>query len=449
VKPEASQGSSISSVDIDESVRLEKVKLLYSNIPTNIVASLAGAGLFAYAQSSFVDHGLLINWLLFLFAIALIRVGLLVAYRITPNPNKHIWQTAYVITVLITAIIWSSAIFYLSAEDSLVSHLFLATLMMAVAAGSVSTLSYSRITGMGFLSVLMIPLIAWTFTRDNEYSNYMILIYSVFYLTLLITSLRFNRYITKSLRLSYKSISDAAELNTSKAQLELANAARSTFLSSMSHELRTPMNAIMGFAQLMQMDNEKGLTSKQSHNLDEIMSASEHLILLIDGILDLSYLESGGFDCTPTTINVDDVINETIPLVFHLMKKKNINITMPCDMQSINVYADPSLLRKILFNILCNAIEYNYEGGSIIVTAEELDDEVNINITDTGKGIDSSDINQLFKPFSRLDKKNNVTGVGIGLTLSKRMIEVMNGKITVKSTPGEGSCFTITLPSIS
>jgi len=440
--------SSLSS-SVDELVRLEKVKLLYSNIPINIIASLAGAGLFVYTQSHFVDYGLLINWLLCLFAIAFIRIGIFVAYRITPNPDRPIWKTVYIITVLITAIIWATAIFFLTAEDSLISYLLLVTVMMAVAAGSVSTLSYSRISGMGFLSVIMVPLIIWTFTRENDYSFYTTLIFSLFYLTLLITSLRFNRYITKSLLLSYQSMNDAIEINAAKEQLELANAAKSTFLSSMSHELRTPLNAIMGFTQIMQMDNEKALTSKLSHNLDEIMSASEHLLLLIDGILDLSSFESGGLDSTPMNVNVDDIINETVPLIFHLMKKKKINISMPCDMQSINLFADPVLLKKVLFNILCNAVEYNYENGSIIVTAEELDRHVSIHITDTGKGIDTKDMNQLFKPFSRLDTKNNVTGVGIGLTLSKRMLEVMNGNITVKSTPEEGSCFTITLPAAS
>ena len=440
--------SSLSS-SVDELVRIEKVKLLYSNIPINIFASLAGAGLFAFTQSHFTDYGLLINWILCLFAMAFIRIGIFFAYKITPNPDKPIWKTVYTTTVLITAIIWACAIFFLTAEDSLISFLLLATVMMAVAAGSVSTLSYSRISGMGFLSVIMVPLIIWTYTRENDYSFYMSLIFSMFYLTLLITSLRFNRYITKGLTLNYQSMSDAIKVKAAKEQLELANTAKSTFLSSMSHELRTPLNAIMGFAQIMQMDNEKTLTSKQSHNLNEIMSASEHLLSLISGILDLSSFESGNLDATPVNVNVDDIINDTVPLVFHLTQKKKINISMPCDLKSINVFADPALLKKVLFNILCNAVKFNYENGSIIITAEELDHHVCIHITDTGKGIDTKDMKQLFKPFSRLDMKNNVTGVGIGLALSKRMLDVMNGSITVKSTPEVGSCFTITLPAAS
>ncbi len=439
--------TTLSATDIDESVRLEKIRLIYSNIPTNILSTLIGAALFAYTQSNFIEHSLLINWILFLLAIALVRLGLFIAYQITPNPKKRIWEIAFVSTVLTTSIIWASAIFFLTSEDNIVSQVILAAIMMAVAAGSVSTLSYLKTASVGFLSIISIPLIFWSLSIQNEYSFYLGLVYLVFFLTLLLTSLRFNRYITESIELSYKSINHVTELDAANEQSEYANAAKSIFLSSMSHELRTPMNAIMGFAQIMQIDRGKTLTQEQLHNLKEIMSASEHLLALIDDILDLSHLESGQFSSVPTTININDVIDETIPLVFHLMKRKNINISVQDDIEFLTAYADPLLLRKVLFNLLCNAIKYNIEGGNITITAKKLDTNVDINIIDTGNGIADDDIGDLFKSFHRLDRKNNVNGVGIGLALSKEMLEVMNSKISVTSTIGQGSCFTITLPS--
>ncbi len=437
----------LSASGINESVRLEKVRLLYSNIPINILATLVAAGIVAYTQTRFIEHSLLINWIIFLFAIALTRIGLYFAYQITPNPDKKIWETLFAVTVFITGGIWASAIFLLTSETNIISHVLLAVVIMAIAAGSMSTLSYQRMVGIGFLSILMIPLILRSLTiTENEYASSLGIIYLVFYLIIFIAIFRFNKHITENIIFSYKSINDTIEVNAAKEQSEQANTAKSIFLSSMSHELRTPMNAIMGFAQIMQIDREKALTQEQKHNLSEIMSASEHLLLLIDDILELSHLESGGFASTPEMIDVDDVVNEALPLVFHLMRRKNITLALEGDGQGLNVFADPSLLRKIIFNLLCNAIKYNHQDGNVIVTTEDLDDKVKISITDTGKGINNNDLSQLFTPFNRLDIKHNVNGVGIGLSLSKRMIEVMNGEIGVESKPGKGSTFWITVP---
>ena len=445
-KPEVAETLPLSVSDMGEALRLEKVRLLYSNIPTNILATLIAAGIFAYAQSHFVDHDLLINWILSLFAIALTRLGLFIAYQITPNPNKRFWQYAFVTTVLITSVIWATAIIFLISETNIISQVIIAAVIMAVAAGSVSPLSYLRVAGLGFLSILTIPLIYKTMTIDNEYSLYLGLIYTVFSISLLIASLRYNRYITENIELSYKSRHDAREIRDAKERAEQANAAKTIFLSSMSHELRTPMNAIMGFTQIIKIDRDKTLTSEQIHNLNEIMSASENLLALIDDILDLSHLESGEFYSNPENTNVADAVNSCIPIIGHLVERKHLTLNTSADLSQFNVYADPSLLRKTLFNLLRNAIEYNYESGVITISAKEVEDDVLISITDTGKGIAEKDIKELYKPFKRLDPENNVSGVGIGLSLSLQMLNVMNGSIDVDSTPGAGSCFTITLP---
>ena len=435
----------LSDKDISESVRLEKTQILYSSIPVNLFSSLVGASLFVYIQYDIIEPTLLISWLIALLIIGLIRLGLFLAYKITPNPDKPFWETSFIYTTLITGAIWASSVFNLTIADNITSQVILGALIMAVSAGGVSTLSYFKITGAGFLSIVMIPQILWTFSLMSAYSFYLGVIYTVFYFALLVGSLRFNTYITNGIELKLKNENHANELALEKGKSEQANLAKLIFLSSMSHELRTPMNAIMGFTQILQIDKDKNLTNDQKQNLKEIMSASERLLSVVDDILALTDLESGGTTSTNSVINVNDIINEVMPLVFKSAKDKDIAITVSDDVDLIEVKGDPSLLRKTLYNLLVNAIEYNNQGGNIYITFGKDKGRVSINIADTGKGINTEDIDKLFKPFTRLDTRNNVTGVGIGLSLSKRMIDIMGGTIHAESSPGIGSCFTITL----
>lgn len=433
--------------DISRSVRLEKVKLLYSNIPLNIIASFMAALLLVYTQSHFIESESLILWLVAIILIAVVRSIIFIAYKFTPSPTSLFWEIAFNVTVFITAIIWAVAILSFSLEDNLVSQVLLAVIILAIAAGSVSSLSYIKVTGAVFLCILMLPLIYKSFTVESEYTLVLGSISTIFLLFSLITSFRFYNHVTKSIELGYKSLGDAEAIRVSKKQAEHANAAKSIFLSSMSHELRTPMNAIMGFTQIMQINRDKNLTPTQSHNLEEIMSASEHLLSLIDDILDLSQIESGDFNINPEEVGVEKIIKDSVAMFFHQSKIKNVHITIQQDIDALKIYADPSLFKKVIINLLRNAIEYNHQGGQVNITAGIYDEIVTISISDTGSGISESDIKQLFQPFHRLDIENNVNGAGIGLSLSKKIVEKMGGTIGLESTVGEGSRFWITLPS--
>jgi len=405
--------------------------------------------LLVYVQSHFVDSENLISWLVAIISIAVIRGIMFIAYKYTSTPSNSFWGIAFIVTVFITAIIWAVAILSFSLEDNLVSQILLAVIVLAIVAGSVSSLSYLKLTGVGFLSILMLPLIYKSLTVENEYTLFLSIISLIFYIFSLVTSYRFNNHITKSIELSYKSYRDAEAIRVSKEEAEHANAAKSIFLSNMSHELRTPMNAIMGFTQIMQIDRDNNLTPTQSHNLEEIMSASEHLLSLIDDILDLSQIESGNFSTKPTKTPIEPLIKKGVDMFYHQARIKNIHITIQQDIDALNVYADPILVKKVIINLIRNAIEYNNQGGQVNITAGIFDDIVTISISDTGVGIKEDDIEKLFHLFHRLDRKNNVNGAGIGLSLSKKIIERMGGTIGVESNFGKGSRFWITLPSFN
>lgn len=228
-----------------------------------------------------------------------------------------------------------------------------------------------------------------------------------------------------------------------------ANQAKSEFLSSMSHELRTPLNAILGFGQLLEMKyNEISDIEGQEHT-KHIMQAGHHLLDLINEVLDLSRIEAGHLDISAEPIPLHQDIVECITQIdAGLASQHNVTLINQVDNQDIEILADPMRFKQVLMNLLSNAVKYNKEGGTVTIKTEYLDNgRLRISIADTGNGIAAADMRKLFDPFERLSYKNsNIEGTGIGLTVTKQLVEAMDGVITVESRVGQGSTFMVELP---
>lgn len=232
----------------------------------------------------------------------------------------------------------------------------------------------------------------------------------------------------------------------SKEIAEKANQAKSQFLSSMSHELRTPLNAILGFSQLF--DFEGNLTDRQRQNIGEIHKAGEHLLQLINDILDLAKIESGKLTLSLEPVLPVRIVEECIGLVQSMADARRIAIHLQTDgFENAFVHADAVRLKQVLLNLMSNAIKYNRDSGSMsVVFSSGSEDKLSIKVEDTGFGIPEKLQKNVFEPFNRLGAENSATeGSGVGLVITKQLVEIMGGSIQFNSVVGEGSYFEITL----
>lgn len=239
-----------------------------------------------------------------------------------------------------------------------------------------------------------------------------------------------------------------AELTMAKAAAEKANLAKSNFLSSMSHELRTPLNAILGFAQLIETGNPKP-TSTQMARLKEILHGGWYLLELINEILDLAIIESGKLTLSLQLVSLAEVITECHTMIEPQAQKCGIHLNFPKFDNPLTVKADRTRLKQALLNLLSNAIKYNRDQGTVEVSyVATVAGCIRVNIHDTGVGLPSDKLTQLFQPFNRLGQEiSGVEGTGIGLVVTKQLIELMGGSIGVESSVGVGSVFWFELVS--
>lgn len=249
-------------------------------------------------------------------------------------------------------------------------------------------------------------------------------------------------------RLEQQVILRTEGLNQAKEEAERANWEKSAFLSRMSHELRTPLNAIIGFGQLLQMDAKANQGDRES--VENILTAGRHLLGLINEVLDLARIESGHLDFSLRPVKLNESLNEVIALLGQDAAHANVRIFCEGAQNERLVLADPKRLRQVLINLLANAVKYNRSGG--LVTVEYADsgpNELCIRIKDTGIGIPADQLSNLFVPFSRLGAENtDIEGSGLGLAVSKKLVDAMGGAIEVESVHGQGSIFSVVLPTV-
>jgi signal transduction histidine kinase len=239
-----------------------------------------------------------------------------------------------------------------------------------------------------------------------------------------------------------------AQLAIANGELARATRAKSEFLANMSHELRTPLNSVIGFSDVLVEGVAGPLNDKQKDYLGDVRSSGQHLLGLINDILDLSKVEAGKMELEPTMISLRDVIESTLSMVGERASSHGIAISCTLADGIPSLVADERKLKQIVLNLLSNAIKFTPSGGEIKVAARHIDDTIEISVRDTGVGIALADQPRIFEEFAQAKHgRQSAEGTGLGLTLTKRFVELHGGRIWVESSPGTGSTFTFRLPT--
>ncbi|HUJ28505.1 MAG TPA: ATP-binding protein [Myxococcales bacterium] len=241
------------------------------------------------------------------------------------------------------------------------------------------------------------------------------------------------------------------ELEAQTRRAEQASRMKSDFLASMSHELRTPLNGIIGFSQLMADGKVGPLTDRQREYLNDVLTSAHHLMQLINDVLDLAKIESGKMEFRPEPVDLRRLADEVRSVLLALAANKRISVSIDVSENLATVILDPARLKQVLYNYLSNAIKFTPEGGEVRLRfLPEAGDHFRIEVEDTGIGIEQGDLARLFGHFEQLDTgpARKYQGTGLGLALTRRVVEAQGGMVGARSTPGKGSVFFAVLPRL-
>ncbi len=431
---------------MESRILLEEIRMLYGSMPFSMLATFAVSLIMLLVL---LGHANSTEYLLFWFAVmtASILLRSWDTYCFIKSPpdeqSKKSWGSRFLIGSTFAGFWWGmlSWLGY-SAENEY--QTLIVVCIIGVAGGSLATLSYRWHTIALFLLPALLILesrLIYDHTEFFKIVSYLLAVYIVFIIS---TARRAYKNSNQNIRLRIEADFREDALRAAKNEAEHANEAKSMFLSSMSHELRTPLNAIIGYTQLLEHD--KSLNQKQRDNIKEINDAGELLLELVNQVLDLSSIEEGNMDVSIEPVVLQDVLQECKSLIQPLADKYQISIDFTTDFTGF-VLADHTRLKQVILNLLSNAIKYNHHNGMVNITCSYTpENRVRIEVKDTGYGIPDNKLNSLFEPFNRLDiNPKKIEGTGIGLTISKKLTEMMKGTLNVQSETGRGSTFWIEL----
>jgi len=237
------------------------------------------------------------------------------------------------------------------------------------------------------------------------------------------------------------------EAQQARAEAERASRAKSAFLASMSHEIRTPLNAIIGFTRIVRRKGNETLPQKQVENLDKVLVSADHLLALINSILDIAKIEAGRMDVQPVSFDVAELVNTSATTVQPLINPAQVHLKTEIEPELPSIYSDPDKIKQIMINLLSNAVKFTHE-GQITVAACHQEGMLEIVVSDTGIGISEEALERIFEEFQQAESttRQQYGGTGLGLSISRKLARLLGGDLTATSANGCGSTFRLAVP---
>ena len=434
-------------------IRIDKAcaEVLRQNVPRSLITNFILGAILASAiwfEKEDLRSG---YWFVANTLIVVFRLGL---YRCFSEPDftTKPWERWLKLNrwmSIASGLSWGVAAILFISADALMVSAFVIVLVAGISAGAAQSMAPDRVALPLFLSAALVPLIAALMVQPPILMKIIGGCIALYLVVVVSIGRNLHEVLRSTFAQRFENEAMVEKLSRSIAEAEAANQAKTNFLSSMSHELRTPLNSVIGYTQLLQSDPTLLRTTDHDASLEQILKSGQHLLRLVQDILDLNRIDTGNVEIVLNDIDPVEVANDCLLMLKRQAVSKGISIEADLPEKSFPQIKDDLMrLRQVLLNIGDNAIKYNRKDGTVRLSLQILDDQyVRFSVQDDGPGIPDELHDAVFEPFNRLGMESKeVEGTGIGMTISRNLIEAMNGRIEYSSELGSGSTFWVDVP---
>lgn len=433
-----------SATSDSQAIGYEQIRLLFAQSKNVMYGGIAVAAVEFAVLWGETEQFWLLLWFACIASISLIRLVFHMLYHRRKPLDKALprWLAVYLVIIFLVGLSWGSSGLLLMVTPSYLHQSFIVIILGGVAFGGISAHGSLFRAYLAFSLAALLPLAVWQFSYGTSVHSGFGTTILLFTIVLCAAARNYNRAIVASLRLRRENLALAAKA-------EIANQAKSEFLANMSHEIRTPLTAIIGYAESSFDSNQT--MEERLNALRVIKHSGDHLLQIVNNILDFSKIEANKLDVEHVDVNLFQLLNEVEGLMLQQAQKKGLDFhveyTFPLP---ATFHGDPVRIRQVLLNLCSNAIKFTERGRVVVSVACARDvQQLYIKVRDSGIGMDTTQCETIFEPFRQADTSitRRFGGTGLGLSLSRRLVELMGGSITVRSQTGAGTEFVVTLPS--